>query len=137
MRPQASVCRTAALLVCSVLGACSPKPAHPDLGPLVPVRGRVTHQGKPVALAQVIYAPDPEGDGRIHAPAGSTDADGNYQLAVFGTAGAPPGHYAVGIIAGPGGPKLPDRLRNPKTSGLTREVAKDAPPGAYDVELGK
>jgi hypothetical protein len=139
MKPLASVGRWVLLLACAGAGACArPTAAHPDLGKLIPVRGRVTVAGKPVSLAQVMFMPTPEGDGRKHSPSGQTDPDGFYELSVFGNAGAPPGRYVVVITGGAaGGPAIAAEHRSPKTSRLIREVAPDAAPGAYDLDLSR
>src|SRR5688572_285042 len=134
MKVLAAACRLVVLIgACAAAAACGkPTSAHPELGTMVPVRGRLTVEGKPVPLAQVVYLPIPEGDGRIHSPSGQTDRDGHYELSVFGNPGAPPGRYAVGVLGGaPDGPAVAARYRDPKTSGVTREVAANAAPGAY------
>ena len=62
----------------------------------VPVSGRVTYQGKPVPLGQIVFYP---AKGR---PAmGAIGADGSYRLTTFETAGdgATPGRYRVTIQA--------------------------------------
>ena len=62
----------------------------------VPVSGRVTYQGKPVPLGQIMFHPE---KGR---PAmGTIGADGSYRLTTFQTPGdgATPGRYRVTIQA--------------------------------------
>jgi len=61
-----------------------------------PVSGRVTYQGKPVPLGQIVFYPE---NGR---PAvGSIGPDGSYRLTTFETVGdgATPGRYRVTIQA--------------------------------------
>src|SRR5262249_1837256 len=126
------LCLAATLLSC----VCSPPvETVPDL---VPVTGKVTYQGKPLADASITFIPadaeeDPTELNRIVRPAGKTDAEGAYELAWGENSGAPPGKYTVIITAyGPpedpndpdsGAPSLiPMQYGNPKSSGLTRNV---------------
>lgn len=130
--------------ICLLAAGCGPgRPAT------VPVRGAVTLDGKPVAGAQVMLMPQEGG-----RPAqGVTDDAGRFALETFAPGdGALPGRHAVtvtcrrvsgaapdadgleGAVA-PGGPKVewivPQRYSDPKTSGLSAEVA----PGMKPLEL--
>jgi len=112
-----------------------PKETVPDL---VPVTGKVTYQGKPLADAHVSFIPAEEKEeateqGRILRPSGKTDAAGGYELSWGEHVGAPPGKYNVVVTAlGPlpedpeeRAPSLiPEAYGNPKTSGL-KGVVKD------------
>lgn len=124
----------AATLAC-LAGGCGPRrPAT------VPVKGRVTLDGKPVADAAVIFEPETGG-----VPArGSTAADGSFTLTTFERDdGAIAGRHRVGVTkvvyegvkadaggleAGPlaGPPKerweVPSRYAVPAKSGLTADV---------------
>ena len=62
------------------------------------VQGKVTLNGKPLAEAEVNFQPTAEGT----APsAGTTDADGRYELMyTFDTKGAVPGEHVVTITTG-------------------------------------
>ena len=64
-------------VLCLLAAGCG-GPSRPET---VPVSGRVTYQGKPVPMGQIMFYPD---QGR---PAtGAIDADGNYRLTTFTTA---------------------------------------------------
>lgn len=60
----------------------------------IPISGKVTYQGKPVANARVMFTPKSGG-----RPAdGNTNADGGYRLGTFMAGdGALPGEYSVAI----------------------------------------
>lgn len=60
---------------------------------LVPVAGRITVDGKPVADARVMF--HPRGP-QFRSPEGHTDGDGQFRLSFCeGYTGAPPGRYRV------------------------------------------
>ena len=120
-----------------------------------PVTGTVTHQGKPVAGATVVFAP--EGSGR--SASGMTDASGRFQLTTLAAGdGAMPGKYQVSISktevtgdlsreeaeayfqehgeAPTAASKelLPEKYKSPTTSELTAEVTDGGPNNfAFDL----
>ncbi len=118
----------------------------------IPVSGAVTLDGKPAAGAQVMLVPE---DGGRPAE-GTTDDSGRFTLGTFEAGdGALPGRHAVTVVArrisgvnadadglegdvAPGGVKVqwlvPERYSNPKTSGLTAEVAKGMEPLALQLQ---
>jgi hypothetical protein len=122
-----------------------------QVGPTVPVAGKVMLVGKPLRLnpgefARLWFCPDKaKGNLSPHVPVGNIGPKGNYRLSTRGKDGAPTGWYNVMIVAnGPvekGKPSkgrkalLPLSYSDPKTSGLVVFVAGDAPPGAYDLKL--
>ena len=130
-----------ACCICLLAAGCGPgRPAT------VPVKGTVTLDGKPVAGAQVMLMPQQGG-----RPAqGLTDGSGRFALETFAPGdGALPGLHAVtvtcrrvsGVAAdadglegevGPGGPKVewivPRKYADPKTSGLSSQVARGMAP---------
>jgi hypothetical protein len=63
----------------------------------VPVKGKVTYKGEPVAEAQVTFHPASTGGGsEIPGAFALTDAQGNFVLRTFGDAdGAAPGEFVV------------------------------------------
>ena len=104
----------------------------------IPVRGRVTWQGKPVPMGTVTFQPVETGSGAPLRPAvAEIGSDGTYQLSCFRTHdGAEPGEYAVTIHASTpppmeaGAPRpkwlIPPKYANAATSGLSRTVPEDA-----------
>lgn len=115
---------------------------------LTPVEGQVVVDGKPLATGVVVYHPDKaKGNSSMHEPRGEV-ADGKYKLVTGSkTEGAPPGWYKVTVYAGvkvnPKDPYSPEKFltdkkyADPNTSGLAVEVKDGAPPGHYDLKLGK
>lgn len=133
-------------IACLIAGAvlCLTPGCGPRRPATVPVTGRITLDGKPVAGAAVMF--EPEGGG---VPArGSTGPDGTYTLTTFERDdGAIAGRHRVGVTkvvyegiqadasgleAGPlaGPPKerweVPKRYAAPAKSGLTADVAGSA-----------
>lgn len=105
------------VVLCFITAGCG-GPSRPET---VPVSGRVTYQGKPVPMGQIMFYPD---QGR---PAvGTIDADGHYRLRTFAPDnGAIPGHYRVTIQAmrttGGGHAKsFDEELRRGGSSGPTK-----------------
>lgn len=142
--------------------ACRSKPAWPVLvlltltvgcGPdrpgTIPVSGRVTLEGKPVAGAAVTFAP---ADGRRPAT-GLTDAEGRFTLATFADGdGALPGEHRVtvtkkeviGATSGPDGLSgpigdvmvkwiVPKPYSNKESSGLSAVVSRDRHEFTFDL----
>jgi len=75
---------------------------------LVPVKGNVTFNGKPLDGATITFAPDEANDSET-AGGGTTGPDGNYTAAFRGRDGLAPGKYKVLItkaILPPGMSKL-------------------------------
>ena len=66
---------------------------------LVPVAGKVTVNGKPLAAGAVSFRPDAErGNTSLHHPTGVI-ADGRFELFTLRQRGAPPGWYKVLVLA--------------------------------------
>jgi hypothetical protein len=126
----------AALIVAlspGVFSGCGDSPKGPET---VDVRGTLTYNGTPIEGANVIFHPT-RSDQALASQA-VTDRIGRFQLSTHLGAGKfkpgiVPGHYAVtitkldtaGISSSFAPPKslLPKKYANPKTSGLTAEVA--------------
>ena len=112
---------------------------------LVPVAGTVTVNKKLLASGTVVFHPDADKGNRDKREPRATieaDAPGAYRLMTDKQDGAPPGWYRVTIHAlhATSSVRPPEWLADPKyaeekTSGLTVEVRKDAPPGTYDFDL--
>lgn len=66
-----------------------------------PVSGKVLVDGKPAERAVVTFHPlAPHSDGKSYAPSTFTDDDGAFKLTTIDAGdGAPPGEYAVTIVA--------------------------------------
>ncbi|MFM7317304.1 MAG: hypothetical protein ACKO5E_10185 [bacterium] len=70
------------------------KEAPPGPPKLVPVSGKVTHEGKPLAGAVVVFNPSgTEGNLSI----GETDANGEFKLSHMNFPGCSAGQYKVGV----------------------------------------
>ena len=77
------------------LAGCGSASASPKAESLVPVKGCITLDNRPLEGATVIFTPQGSkmGDGAI----GTTDANGNYEATAGGATGAPLGAYKVTI----------------------------------------
>ena len=138
------------------LGGCSQKPAS-NRPQTVPVKGRVTLAGEPLAKATVSFQPDGKGNGA----SGITDDGGAFTLSTFAAKdGAVPGTYKVTVTkvddTASGGdmtaagyapptessaaskPKslVPEQYADPAKSGLTAEVTTGAA-NTFDFDLKK
>lgn len=107
------------------------------LGKMVPVSGKVSVGGKPVASGQVVYVPEKNLGGAIIS--GKID-NGTYTLTTDGKDGAPLGRYKVFLTTSTPGAKesgasINAKYSSPNTSGLTREVVEAPAPNAYDLTL--
>jgi uncharacterized protein (TIGR03067 family) len=98
---------------------------------LVPVEGRVTLDGKPLANATVVFVPVDKGGQRA---TGTTDQDGKYKLTTLGKkAGVRPGRYKVVISKKEGGKVVvPDKYGSEKATLLRIEVPPD---GSSNVDF--
>jgi hypothetical protein len=112
-----------------------------ESGPqLVPVHGRVTLDGKPLAGKTVKFIPEKETPGQ--GAGGNTDADGNYTLlavrpgATRDRPGVPPGAYRV-IVTEPMFPidlpvqKADDSTPTPAIGLPSEQPKKQAIPSSY------
>ena len=120
-----------------------------DEGPeVIPVKGQVTVNGEPLKGAGVSFRPDTErGNTAEYMPGGSTDEQGNYEIAaVANKKGAPPGWYKV-VVMPPSAPpgsdiviEYPDynpKFMRPEETDLEIEVkaTEDGEPMVYDIQL--
>ena len=115
----------------------------------IPVEGKVTVAGQPLAQGVVIFLPNPDkGNASMHEPRGEIKADGAYKLITGANSqGAPPGWYRVSVYAGvkvnPNDPYSPEKsaingkYADKMQSGLEVEVKPGLPPGSYDFKLTK
>jgi hypothetical protein len=135
---QARLCTSAFLCACVVMttvGCGGPK--H------VPVVGKATVDGKPLAGLVISFNPDPEkgNDARVSCM-GRIGADGQYSLISDDgfkvTKGARLGWYKV-TLSSPDDAVMPvnKKYTDFRKTNLTVEVIADAKPGAYDLEFSK
>jgi hypothetical protein len=117
------------------------------------VKGHVNYDGKPVQGHKdgvVIFYPDSgKGNTSKFEARGKLESDGTYDLTSDNAASKsiPLGWYKVAVRANvPSNPKdeyslpksvIPDKYKDPKTSGITIEVVAGAAPGTYDLKLEK
>ena len=134
-----------ALIAVGLLSGCGGGQPGADRPAVVPVKGLVLYDGKPVEGAMVVFQPEKH----EHGAAGLTDANGAFRLRTFSPdAGAVPGEFKVSIRktqtrASGGGAEaddaehpegqavetwlLPKNYSNPATSGLTATVTEGGP----------
>jgi hypothetical protein len=115
---------------------------------LLPVSGKVTVDGQPLATGSVSFRPE-KGSASAKEPGGEIDEDGTYSLFTDGKEGAPPGRYRVLVVAVdpndlkkkfPYGKRtsfVSPKYSNLKTTDLVVEVTPSPKPGAYDLKLTK
>ncbi len=98
---------------------------------LVPVEGRVTMNGRPLAGARVIFHPE----GRsFRSPEAVTDDEGRYRLRFCdGYAGAPPGKYRVEVVLI--GPQGQDVVPLDAEYGHFRRRSHEVPPGGGAIDI--
>lgn len=102
----AVLCSLSMVLACALSG-CGGGASYE----LVPVSGRVTLDGQPLANARVNFQPTRDQTDTGPGSSGVTDAEGKYVLSVAGeteTAGAVPGKHMVTISANAGGEPASD-----------------------------
>ena len=124
--------------------ACAPAEARKSV---VPARGEVSFEGRPVARALVVFHPTDDPVPNALDPRAVVEPDGTFAVSTHDARdGAPPGRYAVTVHdlkAGPtpdGGPpspavgRLPARYADPARSGLAAEV-RPAAPNSFSFRL--
>jgi hypothetical protein len=118
-----------------------------SLGRIVPVKGKVTFDGRPVTSGSLVFKPDAaKGNSNTLEPAGTIGPDGRYSLFTKEREGAPLGWYQVAVVAqeinekdpyAPPKSLIPTRYNEASTSGLEIEVTVSPVPGAYELKLVK
>lgn len=95
------------------LVGCGSASAGPRAESLVPVKGCVTLDNKPLEGAVVIFSP--QGANMADGAVGTTDAQGNYEATAGGATGAPVGPYKIMIsrLVDPAGKTVIATLDNP------------------------
>ncbi|HMC10721.1 MAG TPA: hypothetical protein VKH44_05505 [Pirellulaceae bacterium] len=117
------------------------------VGRIVPVKGKITVDGKPLTIGSLVFKPDAaKGNPSQFGPAATIAADGSYSLFTKEKQGAPLGWYKVGVVAqeaDPGNPYgpmkslVPQRYNDAESSGLAIEVVAAPTPGTYDLKLAR
>ena len=108
-----------------------------DQLPVIPLQGKVTHKGKPLANALVALHPVNPTDPRATTCRATTDAEGNFSVSTYNANdGAPAGEYKVtvecyqlkgsGSSLEPGPNILPVKYSQPGTTDFTVSVAEGA-----------
>jgi hypothetical protein len=136
--------RVCSLLICVVaLCGCGSSEKLPEL---VPVKGKVNFDGKPLQQGTISLTPT-QPTLNWEQPAG-TIANGEYELFTSGRPGAPVGDYVAVVIATepapdldgrPGIPKslVPPKFSDPGQSPLRLKVSATPAPNDYNLELRK
>jgi hypothetical protein len=98
-----------------------------DAASRVPVTGHVKYRGRLLTTGTIVFTPDLDRGTPDELAVGQIQSDGSFALEVNGSKAIAPGWYRVTIVAGfaPDSTMrvaLPDRYRDPKRSGLEREV---------------
>jgi hypothetical protein len=101
-----------------------------------PVHGRVFYDNQPLAEAMVVFHPLDAESPQVLRPLACTDQEGRFELTtLMPRDGAPAGDYAITVelrelkadgdeMVRDGPNLLPDRYRDPKTSGLQFSVVE-------------
>jgi hypothetical protein len=126
------------MLVCLILIGC--QAAVPET--LVPVKGKVSVKGKPLATGTIVFHPDRDkGNTSKQEPRGTVAEDGTYELESNDEPGAPTGWYKVTVYAmkNEGSTKPPtwlasQKFSDVKSSGLTAEVVNNSTK-SFDFDL--
>jgi len=115
--------------------ACKNEEPPPGPPKLVPTRGTVTHEGKPLAGAIVVFNPT----GTVGALSiGQTDADGKFELSHMNFPGCGPGDYKVAVTRKLKRDGVPITLSESSAQSIPAEVmrAQEVIPARYS-DLGK
>jgi hypothetical protein len=119
-------CLAFAILLTAGCGATGPE--------MMPVNGKVTQNGNPVAEAKILLHPEQQLPAGIPLPMAISDESGDFKITSLSNGdGALPGKYRVTVeLRAPrksgeetirdGKHLLPPRFADPATSGLIREV---------------
>jgi hypothetical protein len=139
MNMQAAV-RAAVVLLFLGLTGCGD-----SIGHTVPVKGKVTVDGKALSKGSVTFWPNKEkGNNSQHEAGGQISEDGSYEVYTKGKAGIPPGHYKVTVVAqtdadntAPTKVKLlvPQKYTKAETTPLLIEVVENPASGAYNLDV--
>ena len=141
IRHVGAVCTVGVLLLS--LSACE----GDSVGKTVPVKGKVTVNGKALTRGSVVYWPDEAKGNKLSAnllPTSQIGQDGTYDLVTKGKPGAPPGAYKVTVNADtevdstkPETAKslVPEKYTAKEKTPLEKNVTDNASAGTYDLDL--
>ncbi len=112
---------------------------------LHPVRGKVLHNGQPLAKAMVTFHPKQGADLQTLPPTGLTNDDGTFTLSTGDKAGAPAGEYIVTIICSEevapkkgeistGPPETQDKLNGVYANRDSSKIVVTVKPGDNQLE---
>jgi hypothetical protein len=104
-----------------------------DGPPLVPVSGKLTMDGQPLADAEVVFVPDP-GNTDVTGGRDRTDADGVYSSTYNGRSGLAVGRYKVLVSKKsepPAGTVLPDPIKMDRVQQEMVGIRKETLPSKY------
>ena len=136
----------ARFVICMTLAALPAGCGSSGAGRLVPVAGKVTLDGKPLATGSLVFKPDAaKGNAGQLEPSGTLAGDGSYALFTKEKPGAPVGWYKVGVVAQQASPNdpylmkslVPERYNDAESSGLAVEVVASPAANAYDLKLAR
>lgn len=128
------------LLAGFVLAGCAKSERLP---PLVPVKGVVTADGKPMSAGYVSLKAEETPSMPIPACSGKIGSDGAYEIFTGGAPGAPLGKYKVYVSPsmvpeeGKSGLPFDKKYSDPEKTPLRLEVVANAEAGRYDLKLKK
>lgn len=127
--------------LCLAFAACS----KDEIGKTLPVKGKVTLNGKSLTAGSVTFWPnEAKGNKSPHEGGGTIGADGTYEAYTKGKSGLPPGHYQVTIAANieadstkPLDAKslVPSKYSNKISTPILVEVVENPIPGAYNFDV--
>lgn len=127
--------RAGAALLAFSLFACKTEEPPPGPPKLVPTKGTITHEGKPLAGAIVVFNPT----GTVGALSiGQTDAEGKFELSHMNFPGCGPGDYKVAVTRKVKRDGVPITLSESSAQSIPAEVmrAQEVIPANYS-DLGK
>lgn len=136
--------RTAVVLSIALLAGCGPKGP-----PVAIVKGKVTSGGKPLTSGIIFY----QSENGLLALTAEINAQGEYQMKTYDSAGLPPGKYKVAVKPAAANPtgmpplagealtavpvvdkSIPARYYGVETSGLTADVTLEAKSHDFDLK---
>jgi hypothetical protein len=132
-------------LLCGLLLLSAAACRGDSLGRIVPVKGKVTADGKSLNHGSVVFWPNKDkGNNSSVEAAAEIGEDGTYELYTKGQRGAPPGHYKVTVTASTKADStaplkatllVQKKYTTRDTTPLLIEVVDSPPSGHYDLTV--